>query len=313
MKSNDKISVSQLIEKEGLKNLTPSVDTDKIFMTIPDVNRPALQLAGFFNQFDSERVQIIGNVETAYLMTMDRPMRRARYAEITRYPIPCIIYARGIEPDSCMISACEEAGIPLISSERPTTELEGEIIRWLKVKMAPMITVHGVLVDVYGEGVLIMGDSGIGKSEAALELIKRGHRLVSDDVVEIRKVSDESLVGTAPDITKHFIELRGIGIIDVKQMFGVESVKDTQTINMAINLAEWSKDKDYDRLGLKDNYMEFLGNQIISYDIPIRPGRNVAIIVECAAINNRAKKMGYNAAQVLYERVTKNMKKQEEE
>ena len=313
MKSNDKISVSQLIEKEGLKNLTPSVDTDKIFMTIPDVNRPALQLAGFFNQFDSERVQIIGNVETAYLMTMDRPMRRSRYAEITRYPIPCIIYARGIEPDSCMISACEEAGIPLLSSERPTTELEGEIIRWLKVKMAPMITVHGVLVDVYGEGVLIMGDSGIGKSEAALELIKRGHRLVSDDVVEIRKVSDESLVGTAPDITKHFIELRGIGIIDVKQMFGVESVKDTQTINMAINLAEWSKDKDYDRLGLKDNYMEFLGNQIISYDIPIRPGRNVAIIVECAAINNRAKKMGYNAAQVLYERVTKNMKKQEEE
>ena len=313
MKSNDKISVSQLIEKEGLKNLTPSVDTDKIFMTIPDVNRPALQLAGFFNQFDSERVQIIGNVETAYLMTMDRPMRRARYAEITRYPIPCIIYARGIEPDSCMISACEEAGIPLLSSERPTTELEGEIIRWLKVKMAPMITVHGVLVDVYGEGVLIMGDSGIGKSEAALELIKRGHRLVSDDVVEIRKVSDESLVGTAPDITKHFIELRGIGIIDVKQMFGVESVKDTQTINMAINLAEWSKDKDYDRVGLKDNYMEFLGNQIISYDIPIRPGRNVAIIVECAAINNRAKKMGYNAAQVLYERVTKNMKKQEEE
>ena len=313
MKSNDKISVSQLIEKEGLKNLTPSVDTDKIFMTIPDVNRPALQLAGFFNQFDSERVQIIGNVETAYLMTMDRPMRRARYAEITRYPIPCIIYARGIEPDSCMISACEEAGIPLLSSERPTTELEGEIIRWLKVKMAPMITVHGGLVDVYGEGVLIMGDSGIGKSEAALELIKRGHRLVSDDVVEIRKVSDESLVGTAPDITKHFIELRGIGIIDVKQMFGVESVKDTQTINMAINLAEWSKDKDYDRLGLKDNYMEFLGNQIISYDIPIRPGRNVAIIVECAAINNRAKKMGYNAAQVLYERVTKNMKKQEEE
>jgi len=313
MKSNEKVSVSQLIEKEGLKNLTPSIDTDKIFMTIPDVNRPALQLAGFFKQFDSERVQIIGNVETAYLMTMDRPMRRARYAEITKYPIPCIIYARSIEPDSCMISACVEAGIPLLSSNRPTTELEAEVIRWLKVKMAPMITVHGVLVDVYGEGVLITGDSGIGKSEAALELIKRGHRLVSDDVVEIRKVSDESLVGTAPDVTKHFIELRGIGIIDVKQMFGVESVKDTQTINMVISLAEWSKDKDYDRLGLKDNYTEFLGNQIISYDIPIRPGRNVAIIVECAAINNRAKKMGYNAAQVLYERVTKNMNMQEEE
>lgn len=313
MKSAEKVSVSELIKKENLKNLTPEIDTDQIYMTIPDVNRPALQLAGFFAQFDSERVQIIGNVETAYLMRMERPERRARYNEITKYPIPCIIYARDIEPDSCMISACQEAGIPLLSSPRPTTELEGEIIRWLKVKMAPMITVHGVLVDVYGEGVLIMGDSGIGKSEAALELIKRGHRLVSDDVVELRKVSDESLVGTAPDITKHFIELRGIGIIDVKQMFGVESVKDTQTLNMVINLAEWSKEKDYDRLGLKDSYIEFLGNNIISYDIPIRPGRNVAIIVECAAINNRAKKMGYNAAQVLYERVTANMKKQEAE
>ena len=309
----ENVTIKELITELNLKNYTPEIDTESIIIKHPEINRPALQLAGFFKQFDSERVQIIGNVETAYLMTMDRPMRRARYAEITKYPIPCIIYARDIEPDSCMISACEEAGIPLLSSERPTTELEGEIIRWLKVKMAPMITVHGVLVDVYGEGVLITGDSGIGKSEAALELIKRGHRLVSDDVVEIRKVSDESLVGTAPDVTKHFIELRGIGIIDVKQMFGVESVKDTQTINMVISLAEWSKDKDYDRLGLKDNYTEFLGNQIISYDIPIRPGRNVAIIVECAAINNRAKKMGYNAAQVLYERVTKNMNMQEEE
>ena len=288
MKSAEKVSVSELIEKEGLKNLTPGIETDKVYMTIPDVNRPALQLAGFFDQFDSERVQIIGNVETAFLMTMDRPMRRARYAEITKYPIPCIIYARDIEPDSCMISACEEAGIPLLSSSRPTTELEGEIIRWLKVKMAPMITVHGVLVDVYGEGVLITGDSGIGKSEAALELIKRGHRLVSDDVVEIRKVSDESLVGSAPD------------------------VMDTQTINMVISLAEWSSEKDYDRLGLKDNYVEYLGKKVISYDIPIRPGRNVAIIVECAALNNRSKKMGYNAAQVLYERVTKNMHRQEE-
>lgn len=307
MKSQEKISVTELIQKENLRNLTPEINTDEVYMTIPDVNRPALQLTGFFNQFDSERVQIIGNVETAYLMTMDRPQRRARYAEITKYPIPCIIYARDIEPDSCMLSACRESGIPLLSSSRPTTELEGEIIRWLKVKMAPMITVHGVLVDVYGEGVLIMGDSGIGKSEAALELIKRGHRLVSDDVVEIRKVSDESLVGTAPDITKNFIELRGIGIIDVKQMFGVESVKDTQTINMVIKLEEWEKEKDYDRLGLKDNYTEFLGNQVISYNIPIRPGRNVAIIVECAAVNNRAKKMGYNAAQVLYDRVTANM------
>ena len=303
----DKVSVSELIKKENLRNLTPEIDTDHKYMTIPDVNRPALQLTGFFDQFDSERVQIIGNVETAYLMTMDRPHRRARYAEITKYPIPCIIYARDIEPDSCMVTACKEAGIPLLSSHRPTTELEGEIIRWLKEKMAPMVTVHGVLVDVYGEGVLIMGDSGIGKSEAALELIKRGHRLVSDDVVELRKISDDILVGSAPDITRNFIELRGIGIIDIRQMFGVECIKDSQNIDMMIKLAEWSKDKEYDRLGLKDNYTELLGNKIISYEIPIRPGRNVAVIVECAAVNNRAKKMGYNAAQVLYDRVTANM------
>ncbi|ETP71925.1 serine kinase of the HPr protein, regulates carbohydrate metabolism [Lachnospiraceae bacterium JC7] len=312
MTSVDKVSVSELIKKEKLVNLTPDVSTDDKFINIPNVNRPALQLTGFFDQFDSERVQIIGNVENAYLMSFEAPERRAKYDAITRYNMPCIIYARNIEPDSCMVDACRAAQIPLLQSPRPTTELEAEIIGWLKVKMAPMISVHGVLVDVYGEGVLIMGDSGIGKSEAALELIKRGHRLVSDDVVEIRKVSDETLVGSAPDITKHFIELRGIGIIDVMQMFGVECVMDTQNINMVIKLAEWSKDKDYDRLGLKDNYTEFLGNKVICYDIPVRPGRNIAIIVECAAVNNRAKKMGYNAAQVLYDRVTANMKASED-
>lgn len=311
MTSVDKVSVSELIRKEKLVNLTPEVSTDDKYINIPNVNRPALQLTGFFDQFDSERVQIIGNVENAYLMTFEAPERRAKYDAITRYNMPCIIYARNIEPDSCMVEACRSAQIPLLQSSRPTTELEAEIIGWLKVKMAPMISVHGVLVDVYGEGVLIMGDSGIGKSEAALELIKRGHRLVSDDVVEIRKVSDETLVGSAPDITRHFIELRGIGIIDVMQMFGVECVMDTQNINMVIKLAEWSKDKDYDRLGLKDNYTEFLGNKVICYDIPVRPGRNIAIIVECAAVNNRAKKMGYNAAQVLYDRVTANMKASE--
>ena len=168
-------------------------------------------------------------------------------------------------------------------------------------------------MDVYGEGVLIMGDSGIGKSEAALELIKRGHRLVTDDVVEIRRVSDQSLVGTAPDITRHFIELRGIGIIDVKTLFGVESVKETQTINMVIKLEEWSKDKEYDRLGLEDNYIEFLGNKVVCHSIPIRPGRNVAVIVESAAVNHRQKMMGYNAAQELYNRVQRNLMRRDED
>ncbi len=184
-----------------------------------------------------------------------------------------------------------------------------ELIRWLSVELAPRISIHGVLVDVYGEGVLIMGESGIGKSEAALELIKRGHRLVSDDVVEIRKVSDETLVGSAPDITRHFIELRGIGIINVKTLFGVESVKNTQSIDLVIKLEEWNRNQEYDRMGLEEQYTEFLGNKVVCHSIPIRPGRNLAIICESAAVNYRQKRMGYNAARELYNSVTNNMMK----
>ena len=217
--------------------------------------------------------------------------------------IPCIIYASRTEPDEEMIEMAKKYQKPLLYSERQTSPLMAEVIRWLNVELAPCISIHGVLVDVYGEGVLIMGESGIGKSEAALELLKRGHRLITDDVVEIHKVSDDTLVGTSPEITRHFIELRGIGIIDVKTLYGVESVKETQSIDMVIKLEEWDKDKEYDRLGLNEEYTEFLGNKIICHSIPIRPGRNLAIIVESAAVNHRQKKMGYNAAQELYRRV----------
>ena len=212
-------------------------------------------------------------------------------------------------PSQDMLELCNHYDVPCMVSDMSTSDLMAEVIRWLKVKLAPCITIHGVLVDVFGEGVLIMGESGIGKSEAALELIKRGHRLVTDDVVEIRKVSDETLVGTAPDITKHFIELRGIGIIDVKTLFGVESVKDTQNINLVIKLEEWDKDKEYDRLGLEDQYTELLGNQVVCHCIPVRPGRNLAVIVETASINHRQKMMGYNAAKELYRRVQENLTK----
>jgi HPr kinase/phosphorylase len=188
-----------------------------------------------------------------------------------------------------------------------------EIIRWMNVKLAPCISIHGVLVDIYGEGVLITGESGIGKSEAALELVKRGHRLVTDDVVEIRKVSEETLIGTAPDITKHFIELRGIGIVDIKTMFGVSSVKEIQNIDLVIKLEDWSKDKEYDRLGLEEEYTEYLGNRVVCHSIPIRPGRNLAIICESAAVNHRQKKMGYNAAQELYTRVQNSLARRREE
>lgn len=212
-------------------------------------------------------------------------------------------------PEQEVVELAERSGVPILVSEMNTSDLTAEVVRWLKVELAPMISIHGVLVDVYGEGVLIMGESGIGKSEAALELIKRGHRLVSDDVVEIKKVSEKTLVGAAPDITRHFIELRGIGIIDVKTLFGVESVKDTQSIDMVIQLEDWNRETEYDRLGMEEKYIEFLGNRVVCHSIPIRPGRNLAIIVESAAVNYRQKKMGYNAAQELYKRVQKNLEK----
>ena len=301
------VTITELITKMKMKNVLPEIDTDKVVLSHPDVNRPALQLTGFFDHFDRERVQIIGYVEQAYINTLPREVRMERYDKLLSSEIPCVVYSRGQEPDEDMQDLCLHYQVPLMVSEKSTSDLMAEVIRWLKVKLAPCISIHGVLVDVFGEGVLIMGESGIGKSEAALELIKRGHRLVSDDVVEIRKVSDATLVGSAPDITKHFIELRGIGIIDVKSLYGVESVKDTQNIDMVIKLEDWDKDKEYDRLGLEDRYTEFLGNQVVCHNIPIRPGRNLAIIVESAAVNYRQKKMGYNAAQELYNRVQANL------
>ena len=220
-------------------------------------------------------------------------------------------------PDPDMLELARRYMIPIFMTNRATSAFMAELIRWLNVELAPCISIHGVLVDVYGEGILIMGESGIGKSEAALELVKRGHRLITDDVVEIRKVSDETLVGSAPDITRHFIELRGIGIIDVKTLFGVESVKDTGNIDLVIKLEEWDRNKEYDRLGLEEEYTEFLGNKVVCHSLPIRPGRNLAVIVEAAAVNHRQKKMGYNAAQELYNRVQqslmRNMKKHTEE
>lgn len=307
------VKLSKLIDMYDLKNCTPDIDIAGIKITIPDINRPALQLIGFFEHFDSNRVQVIGHVEYSYIGHMEHDKKLKVYDELMSKKFPCMIFCRGMEPDEAIIEAGNRYGVPVLVTEKATSAFTAELVRWLNVELAPCISIHGVLVDVYGEGVLIMGESGIGKSEAALELIKRGHRLVTDDVVEIRRVSDETLVGTAPDITRHFIELRGIGIIDVKTLFGVESVKETQTIDMVIKLEEWSRDKDYDRLGLEENYTEFLGNKVVCHSIPIRPGRNLAVIVESAAVNHRQKKMGYNAAQELYNRVQRNLMKNDDE
>ena len=309
MNGKERVNLSKVIEKMNLVNLTPDIDVKGIWIHVPEFNRPALQLTGFYDQFDNDRIQIIGNVEYSYLKSLSETERYERYMQLLSSNIPCLIFCRNLEPEAEIIELAKKYQIPILKSEESTSSFSAEVIRWLKVQLAPCIVIHGVLVDVYGEGVLIMGESGIGKSEAALELIHRGHRLVSDDVVEIRKISDDTLLGTSPDITRHFIELRGIGIVDVKTLFGVESVMYNQTIDMVIRLEDWNREANYDRLGLDEEYIEFLGNKVVCYSIPIRPGRNLAVIVESAAINYRAKKMGYNAAQELYKRVQENLAK----
>ncbi|MCI5700453.1 MAG: HPr(Ser) kinase/phosphatase [Lachnospiraceae bacterium] len=303
------VKLTKLVEDMNLRIATPDVDMTNIKLNVPDINRPALQLTGYYDHFASERVEVIGYVEYTYLMHMSREEKIEAYEKLMSYKIPCVIFTTQMQPDEDMLRLANEYKVPTLCTDRATSEFTAEIIRWLTLELAPCISIHGVLVDVYGEGVLIMGESGIGKSEAALELIRRGHRLVSDDVVEIRKVSDVALIGSAPDITRHFIELRGIGIIDVKTLYGVEHVKDSQQIDLVIKLEEWDKDKEYDRLGLEEEYTEFLGNKVVCHSLPIRPGRNLAVIVETAAVNHRQKKMGYNAAQELYKRVQENLAK----
>ena len=308
------VMLKRLAEKMNLKNLTPEVNLSESFVTVPDINRPALQLTGYFDHFDDERIQVIGYVEYCYLQTISPARKMDIYQQLLSYNgLPCIVFSRSLNPEEELLKLASEKGVAVLQTKAPTSSFMAEVIRWLNVKLAPCISIHGVLVDVYGVGILLKGESGIGKSEAALELIKRGHRLVTDDVVEIRKVSDDTLVGSAPDITRHFIELRGIGIVDVRSMFGVQSVRETQSIDLAITLVEWDGKAEYDRLGLDENHIEILGNKIACHNIPIRPGRNIAIIVESTAINHRQKKMGYNAAQELYKRVQENLARKDDD
>lgn len=307
------VSLKKVIERFKLENLTPELDIEEARITQPDINRPALQLAGYFEHYEATRLQIVGYVEYTYMDSMEEARKLEIYNKLLSCPIPVIVFCRELQPDPLFLKIALEKNIPLLMTKKATSAFTAEIIRWLNVQLAPCISVHGVLVDVYGEGVLITGESGIGKSEAALELIKRGHRLVTDDVVEIRKVSDDTLVGSAPEITKYFIELRGIGIVDVKALFGVSSVKETSQIDLVIKLEDWDKDKEYDRLGLEEEYTEYLGNKIVCHTLPIRPGRNLAIICETAAVNHRQKKMGYNAAQELYTRVQNSLARRRDE
>ena len=300
------VKLTKLVQEMNLKNLTPEVDMEHVRITLPDINRPALQLTGYFEHFASERVQIIGYVEYTYLMHLNPEERKRSFENFVSKQIPCVIFTTMTEPDEDMLDMGRKYNVPILVTEKTTSNFMAEIIRWLNVQLAPCISIHGVLVDVYGEGVLIMGESGIGKSEAALELIKRGHRLVSDDVVEISKVSDVELVGTAPDITRHFIELRGIGIINARRLFGIGAVKNTEKIELIVEMEQWNPEKIYDRMGVDTQFATILGVKIPMLTIPVKPGRNLAVILEVAAMNNRQKKMGYNAAQELYRRVQAN-------
>ncbi len=303
------IRLTQVVEKMDLKSLTPEVPIDDIVVEVADITRPKFQLTGYFGDYKEDRIQILGEEEGIYLTTLDDERKEYIFEKMMAAGMPAMIVSKGRDPEPIMIEKAIKYNIPVFTSSKPTAALVAEIIRWLNVRLAPCTTVHGVLVDCYGVGVLLMGESGIGKSEAAIELIKRGHRLVTDDVVEIHKVSEVTLVGTAPDITRHFIELRGIGVLDVKTMFGVQSVLETSSIDLIIKLKEWDQEEDYDRLGLNDDYMEILGNEVVCHSIPIRPGRNLAVIVESAAVNYRQKQMGYNAAHELYKRVQDNIEK----
>ncbi len=299
------VEMTKMVEKLNLKNLTPDIDITDMKLASPEINRPALQLSGYFAHFASERVQIVGFVEYTYLQSRSDEEKEPIYQKFFSSGIPCVIYTSKTRPEPRALELANQYRVPVFLADKTTSNFMAAIINWLNVQLAPRISIHGVLVDVYGEGVLIMGESGIGKSEAALELIKRGHRLVTDDVVEIHKVSDDTLVGRSPEITKHFIELRGIGVINVAKLFGMAAVKDSADIDLIINIVPWRDGEAYDRLGLENQYTDILGVKIPSLTIPITPGRNLAVILEVAAMNNRQKKMGYNAAAEFTEQINK--------
>lgn len=304
------VSLSQIIEQMRLEKLFTTPKSEQNIIKSPDVNRPSLQLTGFYDYFDNTRIQILGKVEYTYL-TQLAPNERAKQLELLfGQRIPALIISRNQEPLDGMKELAEKYDVPVLRTKYSTSEFMSGLIAWLNKELAPRITRHGVLVEVYGEGILILGESGVGKSETAVELVKRGHRLVADDAVEIKKVSAISLVGSSPEMIRHFIELRGIGIINVKEIFGIGAVKNTEKIDMVINLELWQDGKQYNRLGLENEYTEILGIKIPSLLIPVKPGRNLAVIVEIAAMNNRQKRHGYNAAEELNKRLLASMEGQ---
>ena len=304
---NFSVELGKIVEEFDLEKIWVSKDYAKTRIVTNEVNRPSLQIAGFFDYFYNNRIQIIGKVELSYLEKKTSEQMSSSLEKLFEKEIPCVIVTRNMEVPPEMISLAEKYNTPILRTSNTTSRFMSSLISFLNVELAPRITVHGVLVEVYGEGILLLGDSGVGKSEAAIELVKRGHRLVADDAVEIKRVSDISLLGSAPDIIRHFVELRGIGIVDVKMIFGIGAVKNIEKIDFIINLELWQEKKQYDRLGLTTEYTDILGIDIPSITVPVKPGRNLAVVIEVAAMNNRQKKMGYNAAEALNNRVMSEM------
>ena len=298
------VTLQEVADKLKFTNLTPELDLNEVKVYHRAINRPALQLAGFYDYFDNKRLQVIGRAEDLYIQTLTDEERKERFQKMFSYQLPGIILARGIQPAPEILELAKEHRIPVLSTDHSTALVIVEIIRWINRMLAPTETINGVLVDVFGEGILITGASGIGKSETAIELVKRGHRLVADDVIEVLRISEDVLIGQAPEITRHMVELRGIGVVDIKSLYGVESVMEFSGISMVIHLEEFNGQLSYDRLGLHEEFQEILGVKVVKHTIPIRPGRNLAIIIETAAVNHRQKQMGYNAAQELCDRVS---------
>ncbi len=308
---NTSLKLSYLVEKLGLKTVyVPgggSENCDDIDIITSEVNRPGLALTGYFTDFEKDRLQLMGNAEHGYLESLTPDDRKAKVDALFSRKFPALIICQGIEAIPEITESAKKYEIPLLGTEEPTSNVMSSVISLLSVKLAPQVTRHGVLVEVYGEGILMLGESGVGKSEAAMELLKRGHRLVADDAVEIKRVSNRTLVGTSPEIIRHLIELRGIGIVDVRQIFGMGAVKESEKIDLVLSLENWSQDTKYDRFGLEYEQYDILGLQVPMITIPIKPGRNLAVIIEVAAMNNRLKRLGYNAAAELNKRLEASM------
>ena len=307
MENTGKLALNKLVENFKMEVIYGTEIIDGIDITTSDVSRPGLQLVGFVEYFDNRRIQIMGKAEFTYLEQFSTDERTKKLEDFFKLGFPVLIITRGLQIFPEMSDFAEKYNVPLLRCEYGTSRFMSMIIRYLSEQLAPCKTRHGVLCEIYGEGILIMGESGVGKSEAAIELVKRGHRLVADDAVEIRKISDSTLVGSSPEIIRHFVEVRGIGIIDVKEIFGMGAIKDEQQIDMVIHLEPWVKGKEYDRLGMVDEYTNIMGINVPSITIPVKIGRNIAVIVEVAAMNNRQKKKGYNAAVELNNRLMKQM------